>query len=132
MTPSIKQRPTLPPTKQERIRTTVSIEPEVLAVFRKMADTSGLSLSRCLGEWLADTAEGAQLVAQKMQEARRAPVTVMREVQAMLHGAHEEAGVVLAELRARKLGPDGPQARRPEKPAPSSNTGLKSPQKGKR
>lgn len=116
----------------ERVRTTVSIDPAVLEVFRGMADASGLSVSRCLGDWLADTVDGAQLVAKKMQEARRAPVTVMREVQAMLHGASEEAGVVLAGLRARKSGPDGPQARRPAKSAPSSNTGLKSPQKGKR
>lgn len=39
-----------------------------------------------MGDWLADTAEGAQFVAMKMEEARKAPKTVMREFQAMARG----------------------------------------------
>ena len=113
----------------DRVRTTVSVDPAVLEVFRGMAEAAGISVSRCLGDWLADTVDSAQLVATKMQEARRAPVTVMREVQAMLHGAHGEATNVLEMLRAQGVRPEVPEARRP--PAPSSNTGLKSSRKGR-
>lgn len=111
----------------ERVRTTVAMDPEVLEVFKAMADASGVSLSRCIGDWLADTSDGAQLVAQKMQEARRAPVTVLREMQAVLSGTREEVDARLQEIRARSFGAaervaSGGVGRK----APSSNTGLKS------
>jgi hypothetical protein len=115
----------------ERVRTTISVDPEVLEVFRQMAEAAGVSVSRCMGDWLADTVDSAQLVAQKMQEARRAPAKVMREMQAMLHGAHEEAGDVLNLIRAGVGLPAGGAGRptgRPGGPAaPSSNTGRNSP-----
>ena len=107
----------------DRIRTTVSLPPEVLEVFRTMADAAGVSVSRCMGDWLTDTADGAQLIAAKMQEARKAPVRVMQEMQAMLHGAHGEASAALDMLRQKGVRPDGPQARRAANPPPS-NTGV--------
>jgi len=64
----------------DRIRLTISVLPEVHEVFVSMADAAGISLGKCMGDWLADTAEGAQFVAMKMQEARKAPKTVMREL----------------------------------------------------
>lgn len=112
----------------DRIRTTVSIDPEVLEIFRVMADAGGLSVSRCIGEWLADTAEGAQLVATKMVEARRAPGRVMREMQAASRGLVEEIDRAASDLRHARGGlrPDGGTAAG-RSSAPSSNTGLKSP-----
>lgn len=74
------------PAMSDRIRLTISVEPEVHAIFSKMAEASGMSLGKCMGDWLADTAEGAQFVAMKMEEARKAPKTVMREFQAMARG----------------------------------------------
>lgn len=41
----------------DRIRLTISVEPEVHAIFSKMAEASGMSLGKCMGDWLADTAE---------------------------------------------------------------------------
>jgi hypothetical protein len=119
----------------ERIRTTISVDPEVLQVFRTMADAAGLSLSRCMGDWLGDTVDGAQFVAQKMQEARRAPVTVMREMQAFAHGLQSEMETTLDVVRAKaKAGgggmPQAPTAARSPK-APSSNTGLNSRRTGR-
>lgn len=121
----------------DRIRTTISLDPEVHAIFVKMADASGTSVSRCMGDWLADTAEGAQFVASKMQEARKAPKTVMRELQAMAHGLHEEISAGVSGLRLGAVGarPTGGSAARPRPGAasaavepPSSPTGVKSPQ----
>lgn len=117
----------------ERVRTTVAIDPEVLATFRVMADAAGISVSRCIGEWLADTADGAQMVARKMVEARRAPGQVMRELQAAAHGLSRELDEQAASIRAERGGlrPAGAVGGgRPS--APSSNTGLKSPGRGKK
>ncbi len=121
----------------ERIRTTISVDAEVLEVFRGMAEAAGLSVGRCMGDWLGDTVDGAQFVAQKMQEARRAPVTVMREMQSMAHGLSSQAEDALVGIRARAKAERAgsmPQALgAPQRPsnAPSSNTGRNYPKKGK-
>jgi hypothetical protein len=57
----------------ERVRTTISVAPEVLEVFKQMAAAGGVSTSRAMGDWLADTVDGAQFVSAKVQEARKAP-----------------------------------------------------------
>ena len=107
----------------ERIRTTISLDPEVHAVFVAMAEAAGTSVSRCMGDWLADTAEGAQFVAMKMQEARKAPKTVMREMQAMSRGLLEEVNATIDGLRKGGIGGGGGVE------PPSSPTGVKSPGK---
>lgn len=125
----------------DRIRTTISLHPDVHAIFVTMAEASGTSLSRCMGDWLADTAEGAQFVASKMMEARRAPKTVMREMQAMSRGLVAELDdqmesirkKSLADSRATRAEPrrtEGGQALGGVEP-PCSPTGVKSPVKGK-
>lgn len=114
----------------ERIRTTISIDPEVFEVFKTMAEAGGTSVSRCMGDWLADTVDGAQFVAQKMQEARKAPMNVMREFQAMSVGFSEEVNALTESFRADRVAVgtrSAPAGRaRPGKP-PSSNTGVKVP-----
>lgn len=130
-------------TKQtERIRTTISVDKEVHQIFVQMAEAGGMSVSRCMGEWLADTAEGAQFVAMKMQQAKQSPKLVMRELQAAANGAVEEMGNMIAEFNTTQLRkaaqPSHPQRdlredakavppSRSRSKAPSSNTGLNSP-----
>jgi hypothetical protein len=98
----------------ERIRLTISVTPEVHEIFTRMAEAAGMSLGRCMGEWLADTADGAQFVAQKMGEARKAPKTVMREMRSMALGVVDAVDSASAGLRSAS--------------PPSSNTGGKVPQ----
>jgi hypothetical protein len=125
----------------DRIRTTISLDPQVHAIFVTMAEASGTSVSRCMGDWLADTAEGAQFVASKMLEARRAPKTVMREMQAMSRGLVAEIDEQVQAIRQKSLAASrapqaelrragGRQAPAAVKP-PCSPTGVKSPGKGK-
>lgn len=95
-----------------KIRTTISIDPEVLAVYRQMAERSGLSLSQCIGGWLEDTLDSAQLINQKMTEARGIPSRFVRSMEALIDGAESAMGQVVADMA---LPPQG---------APSSNTGL--------
>lgn len=121
----------------DRIRTTISIAPEVHAIFVTMAEASGTSISRCMGDWLADTAEGAQFVANKMQEARRAPKTVMREMQAMARGLAGEIDDQVEAIRQKSLQDSRPPQAELRRTAvrkavggvepPCSPTGVKSP-----
>ena len=83
----------------DRVRTTISLDPEVHEIFKRMAEAAGMSVSRCMGEWLADTADGAQFVALKMQEARKAPMMVMREFQSMSLGMTDAVNQTMSELR---------------------------------
>lgn len=60
-------------TTTERVRFTIACEPEVYEAFADLAHTSGVSLSRCIGDWLRDTAEAAQMTTIKLNEVRRTP-----------------------------------------------------------
>lgn len=115
----------------ERTRVTVSIPTEALEVYKKMAAAGGMSVSYCLGEWLADTVEGAQFLALKMEEARRAPQAVMREMQAMVSGLQEQISHDFQTIRQRGTLSDAPARKASRAAAPSSNTGLKVSQKAK-
>ena len=125
----------------DRIRVTVSMEPEAYEVFRRMADSAGVSVSRCMGDWLADTADAAQLATSKLVEIRRSPERVAHDY--MAHQAEE----IVARMEGKRLPFDmgkltkmvkdtragaasGACAGLPVPGAPSSNTGLKSPRKG--
>ena len=117
----------------QRIRLTITVDSEVRDVFAAMAETAGVSLGKCMGDWLADTMDGAQFVAQKMAEAKRSPKTVMRELQSMAGG--------LQELIGEQIGAGGPPPAGRTRAAqravdtlgsllpPSSNTGGKVPGK---
>jgi hypothetical protein len=116
------------------------MEPEAYEVFRRMAESAGVSVSRCMGDWLADTADAAQLATNKLVEIRRSPERVAHDYLAL----QAEEAVALMEgkrlpfdmdkfVRLNRQGIAGAvSGARAGKPAaapgaPSSNTGLKSP-----
>lgn len=112
----------------DRIRLTITVTPEVHEVFSRIAAAGGMSLGRTMGEWLADTVDGAQFVAAQMEKAKKAPVTVMREMQAMMHGAQGEVAELLETLRTERATAGPESAARGvavARVAPSSNTGRK-------
>jgi len=119
----------------DRVRTTISVDPAVLAAFQHMADLSGRSVSRCMGDWLADTVDGANLLSQKLAQFRSAPRAALGDVQGLLASATREADALMAELGAGA----GRQARQgragragAEGAPPSSLTGVKSPKSSTR
>lgn len=128
----------------ERIRTTISLTPEALAIFKRMAEAGNMSVSRCMGDWLEDTSDAAQMVMLKMEEAKREPLRVMKEMRALVAGladsvdeATEDARKALREGRAGGAAapPSGPNEARADAEPPSSNTGVlvpPSPSKPKR
>jgi hypothetical protein len=130
--------PSLPPYRVhslERIRLTISVSPETHATFQRLAAAGSMSISRAMGDWLADTGDAAEFMAETMEKARAAPKIVMRELHSYALGLVDETGSVLQRMRA--TGPTAGGARSAPRPAgrsaspPPSNTGGKgSPGKG--
>lgn len=119
---------------QKRVRLTISVSPEVHAAFQRMATASGLSISRAMGDWLGDSVEAAEFMAEKLEEARRAPRAIVQELHAYAHGLVDETGEILRRVAqaGRKTAPDGPHAGRPGPSSgatfpPLCNTGGKVP-----
>lgn len=123
----------------ERVRTTISVDSEVLQVFKGLADMGNISVGRFIGDWLADTADGAQHVAVELERAREASRGAIRDIHAKL-GVGDVARMVSQASPAAEPAPRPPAAgaRTDAAPAqgsgvaPSSNTGLKSPGPGKK
>jgi len=115
------------PHMTERVRLTITVTPEVHEVFSRMADASGVSLGRTMGDWLADTIDGAQFVAQKMVEAKAQPAVLMREMQAMARGLLVETNSVAELVRRSGHGAVAPSPAVARPSPPASNTGGKVP-----
>lgn len=118
----------------ERIRTTISVDPEVYEIFKRMAAAANQSVSRTMGDWLTDTADAATMITTKMEEAKSAPVRVMRELQAMVAGMGKEVDEIAEVVREKRREERGVRPRAsggvrlaPPAVPPSSNTGGKSP-----
>jgi hypothetical protein len=86
----------------ERVRTTISLTPEALAIFKRMAEAGNMSISRCMGDWLVDTADAAEMLTLKMEEAKRAPLRVMAEMRAMVAGMGLEIDEIQDDIRERR------------------------------
>ena len=120
---------------EERVRFTISVDGDVHDAFADLAHSRGVSLSRCIGDWLRDTAEGAQMVTMKMNDARRSPAEALQAFlrDAVVPGMEEvrrkNPHLFPAAVDAQRPRPAG--AVRPKLP-PSSNTGGKSPGKARR
>lgn len=113
-----------------RTRVTVPVHPDVLEAFQRMAKVSGLSVGRCMGDWLSDTLDAAQFMTETMEKARSAPKLVAQELHAYALGIGDTTRDLLAELRekGRTTGgrPDAlaPSGRPAAGPTPPSNTGV--------
>lgn len=115
----------------DRIRTTISVPQDVYEVFKQMADASGTSVSRCMGDWLADTAEGAQHVSMQLQRAREVSKIGIKELHAALKGDFMQVAMAEGVVPQQTDSDRRPPRAAAVPPAPSSNTGLKSTGRGK-
>lgn len=122
------------PTMTLRIRTTISVSLETYEIFKRMAAAGNMSVSRCMGDWLTDTGEAAEMITSKMEDAKRAPMRVMRELKAMVAGMGGEVDTVMEGLREQRSATtnapperqrrrSGSETQADVKP-PSSNTGV--------
>jgi hypothetical protein len=120
-----------PPTRPARV--SVPIDAETLAVFNRLAKASSQSTGKAIAEWLADTVEGAELMASTLERARAAPKVVTAELHAMMLGMAEQTKELQDKFRKYKgtldeWPGDGKRSAAPGRSAggpPSCNTGGK-------
>lgn len=129
-----------PTEPKQTIRLTIPVTPEVHEAFTRIAKATGTPIGRAMGEWLGDTLDAAQHVAQLVENARAAPRLVAQELHAYAHGLTDETGALLAKLRKDPTTRTGLASTRSVPPGapgagaspPSCNTGGKvPPRKGK-
>lgn len=87
--------------EQKPIRVTVPVTPEVQAAFQRLAAASGMSTGKAMGEWLADTVEGAVTMAEMLEKARRAPKQAVSEMHAYALGLADMTSELMDNLRRR-------------------------------
>jgi hypothetical protein len=109
---------------------TVAVTPEVHATFKRLSKAGSMSVSRTMGDWLGDTIEAAEFMAQKMEQARAAPKIVMREMHAYAMGLADETGEMIDRIKKRGVeeraaGALARDARPLGTRPPSGNTGGK-------
>ena len=108
--------------EQKAIRVTVPVTPEVQAAFQRLASVSGMSTGRAMGDWLADTMEGALTMADMLEKARRAPKQAVSEMHAYALGLADMTSELMQNLRAGKG--KGSAAAAPVHPARRSGGGT--------
>lgn len=86
------------------IRLTITVTPEVHAAFTRMGEVTSLPVGRCMGEWLADTLEGAEFLTAQLLKAREAPRQVIREMRQMALGSADEMAGLLEQMRRPRVG----------------------------
>lgn len=122
----------IPPPKTKTVRVSVPVTAEVHEVYSRLAASTSASLGKTMGEWLESTLEGAEFMAGKMEQAKKAPQRVMREIHAYAMGVADETGVIVERMRQKGRDDRAALARdaragRPDPSPPYSNTGGKVP-----
>lgn len=113
---------TMTATKQKTIRVTVPVTPEVQEVFKRLSAVSGVSMGKAMGDWLADTSEGAVAMADLMDKARQQPKLVASQLHGYALGLTDMTSELLEALRKPS------EALTP----PVGNTGGKLPRRAKK
>lgn len=82
-----------------KVRTTVTIDEEALAVYRQLAETLGVSLTRAIGGWLEESTDAAQMVALNVRAAKESPAKALREISRTMAFAEGQASELQREVR---------------------------------
>jgi hypothetical protein len=90
---------TSPPTKSEVIRLTIPVTAEVHQAFSRIAKATGMPVGRSMAEWLSDTIDAANYLAETLEKAREAPRMVAQQLHAYALGLTDETGQLLNDIR---------------------------------
>lgn len=130
------------PHPPKEIRLTIPVSVDVHEAFTRISKAGRVPVGRAMGEWLADTLEAAQFMADKMEQARTAPKLVARELHSYALGLTDMTQDLLETVRKRPASAGERATQEPSQAAPgassgpltppSSNTGGKVPVKGKK
>lgn len=122
-------------------RVSVPISQRVHDAFTRLGTASNLSTGRAIAEWLNDTVDAAEYMAQTVERARSAPKLVAQELHAYALGLKDETDSFLRQVRekGRADGAVGGMRQRPldglggtNLYPPLSNTGGKVPKNAKK
>ena len=120
--------------KPKSIRLTIPVSAEAHAAFTRIAKATGMPVGRAMAEWMDDTLDAANYLAETLEKAREAPRLVAQQLHAYALGMADEAGALVKQIREESRA----KVSRAERGAPASgippscNTGGKVPQrKGK-
>lgn len=88
-----------PPSKPQRV--SVPVDAELLETFQRLAKARSISTGKAMAEWLQDTSDAAQFMAETMEKARAAPRLVAQELHAYALGLGDETGQLLKSIREK-------------------------------
>ena len=120
------------PTKAMRL--SVPVTPDVHAAFQRLAQASGRSMAASMGQWLVDTKEAAEVMADNLERLRGSPGDLLMKVKLHTAAIEDFAELAIEEAQLRfddeKVGSPGGRKAKPARLAnpltpPSSNTGGK-------
>ncbi len=111
----------------------------MLEAFQELANVTGTSTGKAMGDWLSDTLEGVQTMQKLLSKARQAPKQAVRELNAYALGLADLSQELLDQVmnkggkvdagsaEALRSGGTAEPASDPQTPLtpPSSNTGGK-------
>jgi hypothetical protein len=122
-----KQTPPLP-----EVRLTIPVSAEVHQTFARISKAGNMPIGRAMGEWLQDTIDAAAFMAEKMEQARKAPALVARELHSYALGLSDQTQELMAQMRKGGKASGSPAGHPPfgiakRTPPPVSNTGGKPP-----
>lgn len=83
----------------DRIRLTIPVSPRVHAAFKRISEATSVPVGRCMADWLRDTIDAAEYMADTLQDARAAPRLVAEKLHAYALGVTDETGSLLAKVR---------------------------------
>ena len=83
-------------TTRSKVRVTVPVSQEVQDTFKRLADASGVSVGKSMGDWLQDTLDAAILMANLLEKAREQPKLALRELHSYTLGISDVTQELLA------------------------------------
>ena len=89
------------PHTSRQVRTTISVDAEVLEVFQRLSAVTGMSQSKAIGEWLADTVDAAATMADLMEKARQQPKMVAMELRGYALGLSDLTADLVNQVKAK-------------------------------
>lgn len=124
-------------TPSSEVRLTIPVSAEVHQTFARIAKAGNMPIGRAMGEWLQDTSDAAAFMAEKMEQARKAPGLVARELHSYALGLTDQTQELLEQMRKGGKGSGiaaalPPFAAAKREAPPVSNTGGEPTTKQKR
>ena len=120
--------------KPKTIRLTIPVSAEAHAAFTRISKATGMPVGRAMAEWMDDTLDAAQFLADTLEKAREAPRLVAQQLHAYALGVADETGQLIAQVREGSKARHGQAAAGRAVPAgptspPLCNTGGKVPRR---